>query len=218
MQHLTILISILALAQAAPQSRLSVEQLLSETDQGLNTINVDQTNQKKTVFELVRLADEEETVSEVSLTAPSVSLGSQFAVADIFPDREGLITGHRIPIGLFPLETQHRILDHQDVFAPSTVLLPPASPYILPQAKTPSKEGSGGYINTSSFRQHQKTTTTSSTAPTTTTTPRAETTTRSLNQIRALSAFEFQSAFSEPSEGDAAYARSLDRFVPPSFY
>ena len=31
--------------------------------------------------------------------------------------------------------------EKKDVFAPSTVLLPPASPYILPQAKTPSKEG-----------------------------------------------------------------------------
>merc|ERR1711890_142913 len=47
-----------------------------------------------------------------------IALGSQFAVAELahrrFPNRIGLITGHRIPLGLFPVETQNRILEVEE--------------------------------------------------------------------------------------------------------
>merc|ERR1712071_262387 len=57
-------------------------------------------------------------------------LGSQFAVAHTHPQRAGLITGHRIPLGLFPIETQNRILG-------------------LPEPSS----SSGKYVETSSFRR-----------------------------------------------------------------
>merc|ERR1712045_785962 len=47
----------------------------------------------------------------VELDLSSVPLGSQFAVDYFFPDRKKLETGHRIPLRLFPIETQNRILE-----------------------------------------------------------------------------------------------------------
>merc|ERR1712045_193885 len=47
----------------------------------------------------------------VELDLSSVPLGSQFAVDYFFPDRKKLETGHRIPLHLFPIETQNRILE-----------------------------------------------------------------------------------------------------------
>merc|ERR1712045_339916 len=47
----------------------------------------------------------------VELDLSSVPLGSQFAVDYFFPDRRKLETGHRIPLHLFPIETQNRILE-----------------------------------------------------------------------------------------------------------
>merc|ERR1712026_327141 len=44
----------------------------------------------------------------VELDLSSVPLGSQFAVDYFFPDRRKLETGHRIPLHLFPIETQNR--------------------------------------------------------------------------------------------------------------
>merc|ERR1739846_271929 len=59
-------------------------------------------------------------------------LGSQFAVAFTHPERKGLVTGHRIPLGLFPVETQNRILG-------------------LPTTSAEAEEDK--YISSSSFRR-----------------------------------------------------------------
>jgi len=64
----------------------------------------------------------------------STPLGSQFAVAHTHPERKGLVTGHRIPLGLFPLETQARILELDNI----------------PEA---TDVASDKYVDTSSFRR-----------------------------------------------------------------
>jgi len=96
---------------------------------------------------------EEQTKKEVDFD--SVPLGSQFAVGHIFPQRKGLITGHRIPLGLFPIETQNKILEldieEEDLpgsqyveassfrrsNAPSVELSPPSEKLIKQAAETP---------------------------------------------------------------------------------
>ena len=143
----------------------------------------------------------------------------------------------------------------------------------MPPSKvaTPADHPAHNYVNTSSFRRHNKPTT----APTTTTTTATESSTRSLSQIRLTTwagrshllqtqkfrntiiskmllvclwtklltlylitekmvhsilkikiivifnfrAFaEIDSIFSDPTEGDSTYLRSLDSFAPPSFF
>merc|ERR1712045_109847 len=73
----------------------------------------------------------------VELDLSSVPLGSQFAVDYFFPDRRKLETGHRIPLHLFPIETQNRILEVGEV------------------AKEVAKEEvqEEKYVDASSFRQ-----------------------------------------------------------------
>ena len=72
-------------------------------------------------------------------TAAPVSLGSQLAVGALFPERAGLETGHRIPLHLFPIETQNKILEVEEVKEEQEVT-----------TKNPEK-----YVDSSSFRRFQ---------------------------------------------------------------
>merc|ERR1712223_1754464 len=58
---------------------------------------------------IINVDEKPDKLVEVDLS--SVPLGSQFAVDYFFPDRKRLETGHRIPLRLFPIETQNRILE-----------------------------------------------------------------------------------------------------------
>jgi len=86
------LLSLFLHTLALPTDRAQSD-LLFATDPAENTVNVDEKAEK--------VAKVEKAV------AP---LGSQFAVGHTHPERRGLVTGHRIPLGLFPVETQSRIL------------------------------------------------------------------------------------------------------------
>merc|ERR1711978_16576 len=74
----------------------------------------------------------------VELDLTPVPLGSQFAVDYFFPDRKKLVTGHRIPLHLFPVETQNKILEVEDVEE---------------DVSEEETEESDKYIDSSSFRQ-----------------------------------------------------------------
>jgi len=93
---------------SAPQTREEIEVLLERIDEGINVIDVDETKKQAKKTE--------------------VPLGSQFAVEHIFPERVGLVTGHRIPVELFPIETQSRILE-----VPSVSLRVPGSSLEAPK-------------------------------------------------------------------------------------
>merc|ERR1712066_143293 len=67
----------------------------------------------------------------------SLPLGSQFAAEIFFPERRKLETGHRIPLHLFPVETQNKILE---------VVEEEDTP-------TPTTEDEEKYIDSSSFRE-----------------------------------------------------------------
>jgi len=64
----------------------------------------------------------------------TVPLGSQFAAELFFPDRKNLETGHRIPLHLFPIETQNKILEVEPV-------------------TEKAEEDNEKYVDASSFRQ-----------------------------------------------------------------
>merc|ERR1711990_110411 len=90
----TLLLAFLCSAQALPTTDLA------RPDPTENAVDVDQKPEKEVNLE------NEDTVEEEQERI----LGSQFAVAFTHPERKGLVTGHRIPLGLFPVETQNRIL------------------------------------------------------------------------------------------------------------
>jgi len=117
--QISILLSMAVSGFTAPQSRKDLEELLEKADEGINVIDVGQPkNQVK------------EFVAEVPL-------GSQFAVQHLFPERVGLVTGHRIPIELFPIETQSRVLEAPSVSSirvPSDSLEPPKVPKSTPSS------------------------------------------------------------------------------------
>ena len=94
------------------------------TDPAENTVNVDEKPEKVATVE--------------KAVAP---LGSQFAVGHTHPERRGLVTGHRykqqtilkaqitccsrIPLGLFPVETQNRILGLEEDAVAAARWVPP---------------------------------------------------------------------------------------------
>merc|ERR1712055_1195026 len=108
----------------------------------LDTVNPD--DNLIDVDEKIQKLEETQVETQVNSSTP---LGSQFAVGHLHPERKGLVTGHRIPLGLLPIATQNRILglpDDEEVDAkyveassfrrparlaviplPSTALLPP---------------------------------------------------------------------------------------------
>jgi hypothetical protein len=88
-----ILLGVCACALAAPQNRV-IDLLTDDIDDSINIID----DTKPKLLEAKKIPDD-------------IPLGSQFAVGYLFPDRVGVVTGHRMPIELFPIETQAQILD-----------------------------------------------------------------------------------------------------------
>merc|ERR1711894_590792 len=56
---------------------------------------------------------DERPIKQVEIDSET-PLGSQFAVEFFFPERKNLETGHRIPLHLFPIETQNKILEVEE--------------------------------------------------------------------------------------------------------
>jgi len=110
----TLLLTFLCSAHTLPAD-------LTRPDPAENVVNVDEKPAKEVKVE------NEKKIEKV--------LGSQFAVAFTHPERKGLITGHRIPLGLFPVETQNRILG-----------LPTTS-------EADKEEDASKYVQSSSFRR-----------------------------------------------------------------
>merc|ERR1711953_1644629 len=114
---LTSLAVILSLASSAPLNTEDVVDIIESQHDLDNSINVDERPNKQV---------------EIDSETP---LGSQFAVEFFFPERKNLETGHRIPLHLFPVETQNKILEVEQ--------------------EEEEKEAAEKYIDSSSFRQSQ---------------------------------------------------------------
>merc|ERR1712186_183046 len=85
---------------------------------------------------IINVDEKPDKLVEVDLS--SVPLGSQFAVDYFFPDRKRLETGHRIPLHLFPIETQNKILEVEET---------------PEEEEEEEEENTGGkYVDASSFR------------------------------------------------------------------
>jgi len=71
----------------------------------------EKSNNQDTIDNIINV--DEKPVKEVEIDSidSTVPLGSQFAVEFLIPERKKLETGHRIPLHLFPIETQNRILE-----------------------------------------------------------------------------------------------------------
>merc|ERR1712064_87766 len=73
----------------------------------------EKSNNQDTIDNIINV--DEKPVKQVELdsidSSSTVPLGSQFAVEFLIPERKKLETGHRIPLHLFPIETQNRILE-----------------------------------------------------------------------------------------------------------
>merc|ERR1711953_1539832 len=107
----------LSLASSAPLNTEDVVDIIESQHDLDNSINVDERPNKQV---------------EIDSETP---LGSQFAVEFFFPERKNLETGHRIPLHLFPVETQNKILEDEEEVIPT--------------------EAAEKYIDSSSFRQSQ---------------------------------------------------------------
>merc|ERR1712026_413818 len=124
----------------------------------------------------------------VELDLSSVPLGSQFAVDYFFPDRKKLETGHRIPLHLFPIETQNRILEvGEDTKVEDT------TEEVQEVAKEEVQEEK--YVDASSFRQ----------AP-------------AAPSGLSHSELSLRNLFGQEYEGDKTYQDTLSVFAPPSFF
>merc|ERR1711931_386620 len=99
-----VLICGAGLAVAIPTKRPDISALLQTVDESDNAIDVEELPAKK-------------DPNPLSLF---VSLGSQLAVGALFPERAGLETGHRIPLHLFPIETQNKILEVEEATITTT--------------------------------------------------------------------------------------------------
>lgn len=80
----------------------------------VNCIPVNEkSNNQDTIDNIINV--DEKPIKQVELdsidSSSTVPLGSQFAVEFLIPERKKLETGHRIPLHLFPIETQNRILE-----------------------------------------------------------------------------------------------------------
>jgi len=215
----TLLLTFLCSGHALPTD-------LTRPDPAENVVNVDEKPEKE-----VENVENEKKIEKV--------LGSQFAVAFTHPERKGLITGHRIPLGLFPVETQNRILGlpttseaekkEEDAskyvqsssfrrvarlavvgnLLPSRLLQPPALP-TAPNA-----------LNTETL---QKTDSESADVPSRQLTPPSLPPVASLARDvlprdNSLSAFGHLSFLEgQEREGDKTYDASLRTFLPPSFF
>eukprot|EP00092_Neocalanus_flemingeri_P019089 GFUD01020679.1.p1 GENE.GFUD01020679.1~~GFUD01020679.1.p1 ORF type:complete len:160 (-),score=46.82 GFUD01020679.1:67-546(-) len=119
------LVILATLATSTPIDRVNITALLDAQDIQENSIDVEELPAKKAEL-------------------PPTPLGSQLAVGQLFPERVGLETGHRIPLHLFPVHTQNRILEIEQVTTkspeeyvdsssfrrsrPSSIISPPSLP------------------------------------------------------------------------------------------
>merc|ERR1712038_1779087 len=117
---LTSMAVLLSLASSAPLNTEDVVDIIESQHDLDNSINVDERPNKQV---------------EIDSETP---LGSQFAVKFFFPERKNLETGHRIPLHLFPVETQNKILEVEQ-----------EEEEVIPS------EAAEKYIDSSSFRQSQ---------------------------------------------------------------
>merc|ERR1712045_601337 len=88
-------------------SAVLVASLVSGLPLSDNTLTVDTLD--TSLENIINVDEKPDKLVELDLS--SVPLGSQFAVDYFFPDRRKLETGHRIPLHLFPIETQNRLLE-----------------------------------------------------------------------------------------------------------
>merc|ERR1712083_807192 len=115
---------LVSLVVAQPIALQTLETLLKTADPSLNSVDI-------TVPE--DIIKKTSVVGE--FTDKEISLGSQFAVAQLahaqqrrFPERIGLITGHRIPLGLFPKQTQNPKYVNASSFRRSSSSSTPSTP------------------------------------------------------------------------------------------
>jgi len=181
-------------ASGAPHTREEIDLLLE--------LENDQNNQ----IEVVDISKLKSPTDVQSIEAKKeIPLGSQFAIAHIFPEREGLVTGHRIPLHLFPLETQSKILEVPNVAA--------ANVEDISRGESRENIQTGRYVNTASFRQP---TTESTTTVTSTTTAPTKITSHESPVFKHAEVLLEQ--LGGQSEQDSTYSRSLRIFAPPSFF
>merc|ERR1711936_676367 len=119
---LTSLAVMLSLASSAPLNTEDVVDIIESQHDLDNSINVDERPNKQV---------------EIDSETP---LGSQFAVEFFFPERKNLETGRRIPLHLFPVETQNKILEVEQEEEEEEVI---------------PTQAAEKYIDSSSFRQSQ---------------------------------------------------------------
>merc|ERR1712020_535474 len=123
---LSLLAVFLSLASSVPvNNREDIVEIIQSQNNLDNSIDVDERPNKQVEIDIQSL--------------DSVPLGSQFAVEIFFPERRKLETGHRIPLHLFPVETQNKILEVVSEEKEET-----------PTTTTETEEK---YIDSSSFRE-----------------------------------------------------------------
>jgi len=216
----TLLLAFLCSTQALPTTDLA------RPDPTENAVDVDQKPEKE-----VNLENEEKVEEEQERI-----LGSQFAVAFTHPERKGLVTGHRIPLGLFPVETQNRILG-----LPSTSAEEDADKYVpassfrrvsrlavvgLPsrQLQPPALPTAPNALNTETLQKATVSDLESAGVPSRQLTPPSPPPVVSLARDvlpldNSLSAFGHLSFLGEQEgEGDKTYEASLRTFLSPSFF
>merc|ERR1711878_10911 len=122
-------------------SAVLVASLVSGLPLSDNTLTVDTLD--TSLENIINVDEKPDKLVELDLS--SVPLGSQFAVDYFFPDRKKLETGHRIPLHLFPIETQNRILE----------VVEDTTEEVQEVAKEEAKEEvqEEKYVDASSFRQ-----------------------------------------------------------------
>merc|ERR1712026_236286 len=118
-----------------------VTSLVSGLPLSNNTLTVDTLD--TSLENIINVDEKPDKLVELDLS--SVPLGSQFAVDYFFPDRKKLETGHRIPLHLFPIETQNRILE---VGEDTTEEVQEAAKEVAKEEVQEEK-----YVDASSFRQ-----------------------------------------------------------------
>jgi len=173
---LSVLAVVLSLASSAPlDNREEIVDIIQSQNNLDNSIDVDERPSKQVEIDIESL--------------DSVPLGSQFAVEIFFPERRKLETGHRIPLHLFPVETQNKILE------------------VVGEEKTPTTtttttttaEAEEKYIDSSSFRGSQ--------SP-------AEVNVGHRSAVDIT----LRNLFSPALETDKTYQDTLSVFAPPSFF
>merc|ERR1712076_207489 len=127
---LSVLVVVFSLASSAPfDNREEIVDIIQSQNNLDNSIDVDERPNKQVEIDIESL--------------DSVPLGSQLAVEIFFPERRNLETGHRIPLHLFPVETQNKILEvvGEKEVTPTTI--------------TTTTEAEEKYVDSSSFRKSQ---------------------------------------------------------------